>query len=181
MKRTITMIALVFAVLVLAGTTHGQTFALTGTTNVSVTVATEAALSVSTATSTLTAAAGTFANDFTGTTALLYKIRTTKAAGTGSITARVTTDFAAGGPSVTTPPSTGDALTYNCTVAAPGTKCADGQIASTAAATPVASFGADAKSLKAGTAASVAWTLTNDPLYSTGSYSATVTFTISAT
>jgi hypothetical protein len=27
----------------------------------------------------------------------------------------------------------------------------------------------------------VAWTLKNDPLYKTGSYSATVTFTVSAT
>jgi hypothetical protein len=45
----------------------------------------------------------------------------------------------------------------------------------------VATFGAGASSANAGTAASTAWSLTNDPLYHTGSYSATATYTISAT
>jgi hypothetical protein len=45
----------------------------------------------------------------------------------------------------------------------------------------VATFGAGASSAVAGNSGSVAWTLTNDPLYHTGAYSATVTFTISAT
>jgi hypothetical protein len=76
-------------------------------------------------------------------------------------------------------PNAGDSLTYTCTVAAPGTACSGSQTASTTASTPVASFGADAHAT--GNAGSVAWSLTNDPLYPTGSYSATVTFTISAT
>ena len=181
MKRTITMIAAVFAMLVLASTGHAQ-FGLTGTTSVAVTVAPEAALQVNTATSTLTAVAGTFANNFLGTTSLTYKVRTTKVGGTGTITAKVTTDFGpAGGPSVATPPTAGDTLGYTCTVTLPGTGCVGTATASTAAATALATFGADAKSAKAGNAASLAWTLTNDPLYSTGSYTATVTFTISAT
>jgi hypothetical protein len=57
--------------------------------------------------------------DYTGTTAFLYKIRTTQSTGTGAVNVKITSDFAgAGGPSVLTPPSAGDALTYSCTVAA---------------------------------------------------------------
>jgi hypothetical protein len=44
----------------------------------------------------------------------------------------------------------------------------------------VVTFGADAKSAMAGNSGSVDWTLTNDPQYSTGTFTATVTFTISA-
>jgi hypothetical protein len=94
----------------------------------------------------------------------------------------VTTDFSpSGGPSVANPPTAGDALTYSCTVSTPGTPCSGTQTASTTSSTPVASFGANARSDRAGNSGSVAWTLTNDPLYETGSYSAVVTFTVSAT
>jgi hypothetical protein len=46
----------------------------------------------------------------------------------------------------------------------------------------VATFGADAHTatFPGGDTATTTWTLTNDPKYKTGSYSATVTFTISA-
>jgi hypothetical protein len=70
---------------------------------------------------------------------------------------------------------------YTCTVTAPGTACSGSQTSSTASSTPVGTFGTDAKSAGAGNGGSVAWTLTNDPQYSTGTYTATVTFTISAT
>ena len=94
----------------------------------------------------------------------------------------MTTDFSpAGGPSVASPPTAGDTLTYTCTVSAPGSACSGSQTASTTVATPVATFGADAHSAAAGNSASVDWTLTNDPVYKAGTYSATVTFTISAT
>src|SRR5664279_846741 len=168
MKRIITMITPVLATLVL-GTT-GRPQGATGTTILSVAIAAEASLTVNTGTSSLTATAGTFLNNFAGTTSLTYKIRTTKTGGTGTITAKVTTDFGGtGGPSVLTPPTAGDALTYTCTVATPGTACTS-QTASTTAATGLATFGADAKSASAGNSASVAWTLTNDPQYSTGTY-----------
>jgi len=159
---------------------YGQ-FAATGTTTVSVAVSAEAALQVTTGTTTL-AASGTIFNAYTGTTNLLYKIRTSASTGTGTITLKVTSDFSpANGPSVGTPPSAGDALSYTCTVAAPGTGCSGSQTASTAASTSVATFGAGASSSNSGTAASTAWSLTNDPVYKPGSYSATVTYTISAT
>jgi hypothetical protein len=155
-------------------------FNTTGTTSVTVTVAAEASLQVNTATTTL-ANTGTIFNAYTGTTNLSYKIRTSKTGGTGTITLEVTSDFSpASGPSVATPPTTGDAMTYTCTVSAPGTGCTGSVTSSTAAATSVATFGTNAHSASAGNTGSVAWSLTDDPTYQTGSYSATVTFTISA-
>jgi hypothetical protein len=166
--------------LLAAPATYAQ-FAATGTTNLSVTVSAEAALQVTTSTTTL-AAIGTIFNPYTGTTNLTYKIRTTQSTGTGSVTLKVTSDFSpANGPSVATPPTAGDALTYTCTAAAPGTACSGSLTASTTASTSVATFGAGASSANAGNAASTVWSLTNDPLYHTGAYSATVTYTISAT
>jgi hypothetical protein len=179
-RLTITLIALA-GILSFIPAARCQTFGSTGTTNISVTVAAEASLYVSTATTALTSG-GTLFSDYTGTTNLLYKIRTSKGAGTGNIQAQVTTDFSpTGGPLVATPPTTGDTLSYSCTVSTPGTACDPGQIASTTSGTPVVSFSADARSARAGNSGSVSWTLTNDPQYKTGPYSATVTFTVSAT
>jgi len=158
---------------------HAQ-FASTGTTTVSVTIAAEASLQIDTSTTTLTSS-GIFAN-YTGTTTLTYKIRTTQSTGSGNVTLKVTTDFSpANGPSVASPPNAGDTLAYTCTVSAPGSACTGSQTSSTSSSTPVATFGAAANSAVAGNSGSVAWTLTNDPAYHTGSYSATVTFTVSAT
>lgn len=180
MKHSTTILIILAGILAFVPAARCQ-WASTGTTNVSVTVAAEAALSISTGTTTLTSTGTLFAN-YTGTTSFLYKIRTSKTAGTGTITAKVTTDFSpTGGPSVTTPPTTGDALSYTCTVSAPGTACTGSQTASTSAQTSVAGFGTDAKSALAGNSGSLSWTLTNDPAYSSGAYSATVTFTVSAT
>lgn len=155
-----------------------QSFGGTGTTSVSVSIATEAALSVGTSTTALTQGGGQF-SDFTGTTNLTYKVRTTKGSGSGTITAQVTADFTGNGPSVGSP-AAGDSLAYTCTVASPGTACSGSQTALTSGSTPVASFGSNARSAKAGNSTSLNWTLTNDPQYETGTYSATVTFTISA-
>jgi hypothetical protein len=156
-------------------------FGPTGTTTLQVAVASEAAIRIDTGTTNLVSA-GSFAN-YTGSTNYTYKIRTTAVGGTGSITLQITTDFApAGGPSVAAPPTVGDTLDYTCTAVAPATGCAGTVTASTTAATSVASFGADARSLAAGTGGnSVNWALTNDPQYATGTYQATATFTISAT
>ncbi len=178
MKR---LISTGLVLLALIAAPRGQAQSNTGTTTVSVTVGAEASLVVNTATTTM-ATTGTLFNDYTGSTGLTYKIRTGNASGTGAITLEVTSDFSgAGGPSVTTPPTAGDALTYSCSAAAPATACGSTQTASTSSATSVATFGADAHSTKSGNSASVGWTLTNDPVYKTGSYNATVTFTISAT
>ena len=156
-------------------------FGPTGTTSLQVVVGSEAAIRVDTATTNLTTA-GNFA-DYTGNTDYTYKIRTTKVGGAGTVTVQITSDFGpAGGPSVAAPPTAGDTLAYTCTASAPGTACAGSQTAATGAATGVATFGADARSARAGNGGnSVSWTLTNDPQYQTGTYNATATFTISAT
>ena len=65
-------------------------------------------------------------------------------------------------------------------MSAPGTACTGTITSSTASATSVATFGANAHSVSAGNTGSVAWSLTDDPTYQTGAYSATVTYTISA-
>ena len=152
-------------------------FAATGTTTLSVTIASAAAIQINTATTTLTTSGTTFGSAYTGTTSFTYKLRTTQSTGTGAITLQVTADFSpANGPSV----AGGDPLTYTCTVAS-GTGCAGSISASASAATSVATFGADIHSAAAGDAGSTAWSLSNLPHYKTGTYSATVTYTISAT
>ena len=175
MKKTLLMAA----VLLLTATfAHAQLGTGSATGQLTLTVGPEAGLTVVTGTTTLTSV-GTNFSPYTGPTSLTYFVRTTKTGGTGSIVLKVTTDFAGtGGPSVGTPPTAGDALKYTCTVSTPGTACTGTQTASTSATTPVATFGSDAHSTFAGNTASVAWTLTNDPLYATGSYTATVTYTI---
>ena len=174
MMRKLTMIAC--SLLAVAGIVRAQ-----NTTTLSVVVPAEAALTVTTGTTSLATTGTNFGTPYTGTTNFNYEIRTTKSSGSGSITAKVTADFGgAGGPSVGTPPSPGDALSYTCTVTAPGASCTGSQTASTTASTSVATFGSGANSARGGNGGSVAWSLTDDPLYATGSYSATVTFTISA-
>jgi len=177
MKKTL----LAAVVLLLSASLAGAaTVTATGTTTLSLTVANEASITITTTTTTL-AATGTTFNPYTGATNFTYKIRTSQTSGTGSIQLEVTTDFSGtGGPSVGTPPSSGDALTYTCTTAS-GTACSTALTASTSAQTSVATFGADAHSVAvSGDAGSVAWSLTNDPKYKTGTYTATATFTISA-
>ena len=179
---------ILFTVVVLftASVAHAQLGTTTGTTTLQVTVAAEAALTVGTPTTNLTSSGTNFGN-YTGTTNLTYFVRTTQAGGNSNLVLQVTGDFSpAGGPSVGTPPTAGDKLAYSCTVANPGNNgiasaCTAGTSSSTGAQTSLGSFGADNRSSIGGNSATVNWTLTNDPKYKTGSYSATVTFTISAT
>jgi hypothetical protein len=145
-----------------------------------VTIGAEAGFNITNSSTPLTATGSNF-NQFTGSTGLTYSIRTTASGGGGSITLKVTTDFSpAGGPSVGSPPTAGDALTYTCTVASPGTACTGTQTSSTVSQTNVATFATNVHTGVGGSTASVNWSLTNDPKYKTGTYNATVTFTISA-
>jgi len=177
MSRTV--LTVVLTTLALASLAQAQ-FNPSGTTTLSVNVGSDAAIQINTSNTTMATSGGAFSSDYTGQTSFIYKIRTSYSGGTGSITLRVTSDFNAGGPSVATPPTAGDALTYSCTVNSPGTGCSGTLTALMSAATSVATFGSNAKSTKAGNTGSTSWTLTNDPLYSTGTYTATVTYTISA-
>jgi hypothetical protein len=176
--KTIPLLAL--ALLLTASTAHAQAGSPTGTTTVSVTIGPQAGLTITNSSTPLSAGGSNF-SQFTGSTGLTYFVRTTTTGGGGSITLKVTSDFSpSGGPSVANPPVAGDALTYICTVASPGTACTGAQTASTSSQTNLASFGTNVHTGSAGSTASIGWTLANDPNYKTGTYSATVTFTISA-
>jgi hypothetical protein len=176
--QTLSLLALALLFTVSVGYAQGSA---TGPTTVSVTVGPEASLTVN-STTTLTTTGSVF-NNFTGTTTATYLIRTTQSGGSGTITLKVTTDFSpANGPSVATPPTAGDALKYTCGGASPATPCTGTQTASTSTSTPLVTFGADAHTTTtSGSTATASWTLTNDPVYKTGTYTATVTFTIAAT
>jgi hypothetical protein len=144
----------------------------TGSTIVTANVAADASITVSTPT-VLTAGAAFGA--FTGSTTVTFSIRTTKVGGSGSITLQAAEFTTAGGPLV----SAGN-LTYSCSgTPSVGTKCAGPITASTSAATAVlSSVGADAKANAQ--VINVDWSLANSPAFSTGSYSSTVTFTLSS-
>ena len=132
-------------------------------------------------TATLSSGSTTF-QPFIGTVPVSYEIRTTPV-GSGSITVQVTSDFApAGGPSAAS-----GALTYVCSGANLGTGCSGTQTASTTGQTPVLAVPASSCTGGGGACSSqnpnsmnVTFTLTDSPTYPTGTYSASVTFTISA-
>jgi hypothetical protein len=173
---------LLTAFLLIAGVAFCQTFATNGTTTLSVNVGAEASIAITTATTPLTGA-GAFAN-FTGTTNFNYKVRTLRSGGGGTVTVQITSDFGAGvtTPSVEHPPDAADTLSCTCTVVSPGTGCTSAQTMVWGSASTIASFGVNAHSARPySTGNSVGWTLVNDPIYETGNYSATATFTISAT
>jgi hypothetical protein len=121
---------------------------------------------------------------FQVTLPISYWARTTPTGTGATITAQVTSNFApAGGPSAAS-----GALQYTCTAATYGTACSATQTASTASQTPVLNLptsactgGGGACSAAALNTVDLNFTLTDDPTYQTGSYSAVVTFTISAT
>ena len=177
---------LVASLMLAASTGFAQLGTTSPTATVAVNVNPEAALTIQTPALTLSQIGNNF-TDYSGTTAFTYFIRTMKSGGTGNIVLQVTTDFSAGGgnaPSVNAPPTVGDHLYYSCTVPSPtsgtSTPCTGPVNSLTTASTNVATFGANARSAKTGVSSSVIWGLTNDPLYQTGTYTATITYTISA-
>ncbi len=111
-----------------------------------------------------------------------FKVRTT-ASGGGTITLQVTSDFAPkGGPAAAS-----GALNYNCAAVTIGAACSGVQTASTTLQTPVVSLpaaactgGASPCSSQDPNSVTLNFTLPDDPTYDTGSYSATLTFFISA-
>ena len=133
------------------------------------------------ATAVLTTSSTTF-QPFTVTVPVNYQIRTTPA-GSGAITLQVTGDFTpSGGPSAAT-----GALSYLCSGVNLGTPCSGTQTASTTSQTPVLSVPASACTGGGGSCSAqnpnsmnISFKPTNNPAYPTGSYSARVTFTISA-
>lgn len=134
---------------------------------------------------------GTVFATYAGSLTIQYRARTTASSGTGSITVKASTDFtcASGGPCIATPPSTGDALSYTCTGATLGSNCAGSQTMSTTTAKNVVTAMPAASCTGGGSPCTTAdpntvtsnFSLSDDPKYKTGSYSASLLFTISAT
>ena len=131
---------------------------------------------------TLTTAGTTFVA-YSGALTVSYKARTTAGGGShGSLTMQSTADFSpAGGPSIAS-----GQLTYTCGAASLGVGCS-GPLTVSAAQTNVVTLGASectggGGSCSAATSNTVqtTFTLSNNPAYKTGTYSATLTFTISA-
>jgi len=120
---------------------------------------------------------------FSGNVSLSYQARTTPAGG-GSIGLSMSSDFApAGGPSIAS-----GALTYTCSGASLGSACSGTQTVSTTAQTPVLTLPASACTGGGGACSNpnpnsvnLTFTLTDSPAYPTGTYSAKITFVISAT
>ncbi len=120
-------------------------------------------------------------NAFSANVLVQYRVRTTSSGG-GSITLTVTQDFQTGGPSV----ASGD-LTYSCSSASLGTACAN-TTASSTSSTSVISLptsactggGSPCSSVDPNTV-TLTFTLADRPTVKTGSYTANVQFTISAT
>lgn len=179
-KSLLAIFALALGSMLTASRANAQYGTSSGTTTISVTIGTMAGLTITNSSTPLTLS-GTNPNQFTGTTNLTYYVRTSTSAGSGVINLKVSSDFSpSGGPSVASPISSSDALTYTCTVAGPGTACTGSNKASTTVGTNLARFGANAHTTSSGSTASVSWTLPNDLEYQTGTYTATITFTISA-
>lgn len=137
---------------------------------------------------TLTKAGTTFTN-YAGSLTIQYDARTTASGTGGSITVKATADFTpSGGPSIASPPTSGDVLQYTCSGATLGTGCSGTQTVSTTTSTNVVTIpvsectgGGGSCSSTSPNTVNLNFALTDDPQYKVGSYSATLTFTISAT
>jgi hypothetical protein len=153
----------------------------TATRTLSATVSPVGALNIP-ATATLSKGSNSF-QPFAATVPVNYQVRTTPAGSGGSITLKVASDFSpTGGPAA----ASGD-LTYVCSGANLGTACSGTQTASTATSTPVLTVPASACTGGGGSCSSqnpnsmsLTFTLIDSPVYPTGTYSANITFTISA-
>lgn len=151
----------------------------TGTQNVSVSLGAIGKLSVVQPTVGMIHTGQTFAS-FTGSVGVKYEVRTTISTGNATLSVQAASDFSpSNGPSV----ANGD-LTFTCSGASLGSNCAGTQTMSTSIKT-VVSVGAGACT-GAGCAGSnpnsvtVNLTLTDSPVFKTGVYSTTLTFSFSA-
>ncbi len=157
----------------------GQTSA-TATETLSVSISAIGKVSVPASVGLLTSGA-TF-SPFTGTLMVSHRVRTT-VGGSAAITVTASSEFSpAGGPSVAS-----GAVTYTCSGATAGTACTGSQTLSASFQTPVLSLGSGMCTGGGGSCTSadpntvsLAFSLTNNPGYHTGTYTAQLTFSISA-
>ncbi len=155
----------------------------TGTTTQTLSAQIDAIGKVSVPSSLTLASASTTFVGYSGNLSISYKARTTTTTGSGSLTLKATADFSpAGGPSIS-----GGQVTYTCSAASLGTACSGTQTASTASQTNVVTLGAGVCTGGGGSCSSAnpntvqsTFKLSDNPAFKTGTYSATITFTISA-
>jgi len=167
--------ALVFAPAFLLGATGTTTQTLSATIDAIGKVSVPSSL-------TLTSSGTTFVG-YSGNLSISYKARTTATTGSGSLTLKATADFSPdGGPSIAS-----GQLTFTCSAPTLGAACSGTQTASTASQTNVVTLGAGVCTGGGGSCSSSnpntvqsAFTLSDNPAFKTGTYSATLTFTISA-
>jgi hypothetical protein len=127
-------------------------------------------------------AVGTTFQSYSGSLTVSFRARTTPG-GSGSITVKASADFTpAGGPSIAS-----GGLTYTCGAATLGTGCPGTSTVSTSSQTTVATIPASACTGGGGSCSAsdpntvqVNLTLANSPVFQTGAYSASLTFSISA-
>ena len=173
MKRIITLLAILLC-LPLLGSAQTLTQSFTASVAALGKVSVPASLA-------LVNAGSTFLG-YSGAATVSYRVRTTSA-GSSSITLKATSDFSPiGGPTVTSA-----TLTYTCNSPTLGTACSGTQTVSTSAQTPVLNISGASCTGGGGSCSSadpntmsVSFGLSNSPTYQTGSYSAQITFTISA-
>lgn len=166
---------LILAPVFLLGATRSTTQTLSATVNAIGKVSVPASLTVTNAGTTFVA--------YSGNLTVSYRARTTSGTGSASLTLKATADFSpAGGPSIT-----GGQLTYTCSGASLGAACSGTQTVSTASQTSVVTMGAGVCTGGGGSCSATdpntvqsTFTLANNPAFKTGTYSATITFTISA-
>ena len=166
---------LFFAPAFLLGATNSTTQTLSASVAANGKLSVPASLTLSTVGSTFVA--------YSGSLTVSYLVRTTASTGNGSITMTASADFGpAGGPSIS-----GGQLTYLCSGANLGTACSGPLTVSTSSQTNVVTIGAGVCtgggapcSASNPNSVQTTFTLSNNPAYKTGTYSATLTFTISA-
>lgn len=132
---------------------------------------------------------GSVFNNYTNNITMTYRARTGTSVTTAGITVKATADFSPSGQGLSIGTS-GGPLTYTCSGTSGNgfTPCPGSLTVSTSTSTNVVSIGASACTGGASPCSgfnpdtvTVYFTLTNKPSYKTGAYSATLTWTISAT
>jgi len=175
MKNTLKTLMLALAAGLFASSSVLAAVTATGTTTMNVSIANEAAITVTDATTNLTTSATDFSSSYTGITHFSFKIRTTQSSGNGTITVQSSTDLTSGADTI----AAGD-VTFTSSASAGAAQT--GTLSKTAGQN-VTTFGADAHSASGvgnSSTGQVNWTLPDKPEYKTGTYSTTVTFTVSA-
>jgi hypothetical protein len=124
---------------------------------------------------------GVIFENFAGAVTVQYRVRTMVSTGSSFITLRAASDFSpANGPSIA-----GADLTYACSGATVGTACSGSQTVSISSQTNVVSVGSgvctgDGCGGASPNSVTVNLNLVDSPVFKSGSYSTTLTFSISA-